>query len=233
MKQFIDILNHGCWMHTSGTTGASKPVWQSRDRILAANDAARDLQGIDRHSRVLTVCDIEHAGGLLAQTLPAYEIGAHTDIAKFNPRTYMTDIRLYTHSHLTPRMARAIMKTRSFKDHSLVGRTITCGSEPVTSDIIRAFTERGATFIANWGMTECGPVAISQVYDRHTDIVDDVRGLTVMGDQTFVDWTTAEGQLWVRGDICSYTGWYPTGDRVEVIDGVMYYSGRTTDIQQP
>jgi hypothetical protein len=82
-------------------------------------------------------------------------------------------------------------------------------------------------------MTECGPVAISQVYDRHTDIVDDVDGLTVMGDQTFVDWTTAEGQLWVRGDICSYTGWYPTGDRVEVIDGVMYYSGRTTDIQQP
>ena len=63
-------------------------------------------------------------------------------------------------------MARAVMATKTFIKLDLTGITIMCGSDRVHSSIIKAFIEQGATFIANWGMSEVGPVAINKTFNK-------------------------------------------------------------------
>lgn len=222
---FVKMLNRGTWLYSSGTTGAPKPVWQSSAKIKQANSASREVQGIEKDSSIFTVCNLNHAGGLLAQTLPALEIGATVTVSEFNAREWIKDMQDHTHSHLTPRMADLVTKSSAWKEHRLDDKVIMCGSEPVPAETINKFTAKGATLIANWGMSEIGPVAINKVY-KPGDTAEDHNGLTILGDQTYCDWVVDEGELWVKGDICVYQGWYPTGDMVEVVEGVMYYNGR-------
>ena len=57
---------------------------QPVEKIKAANNIARDVQSISKRSKIYTVCKLNHAGGLFAQTLPAYEINAEILIEDFN-----------------------------------------------------------------------------------------------------------------------------------------------------
>ena len=217
------IINIGTALSTSGTTGAPKRIFQPPYKLQAANSVARQVQDITINSRILTVCTLKHAGGLLAQTLPAVEVGADVDIQKFNPYSWVRQITDYTHSHLTPDMARAVIKTRGFNTLNLSGITIMCGSDRVHSRIIQSFIDRGATFIANWGMTEVGPVAINSTFTP-----GDTVSLTesIMGDQIHCDTKIVDGELLVKGDICVYDDWYHTGDLVTYNNGDYYYLGR-------
>ena len=217
------IINTGTALPTSGTTGAPKRIFQPPHKLAAANSVARQVQSITSNSRILTVCTLKHAGGLLAQTLPAVEVGADVDVQKFNPYSWVRQITDYTHSHLTPDMARAVMKTRGFNTVNLSGITVMCGSDRVHSSIIQSFIDRGATFIANWGMTEVGPVAINQTFNPG-DTINTTE--TIMGNQVHCDVKIEDNQLFVRGDICVYDDWFATGDIVTYNNGVYYYLGR-------
>jgi hypothetical protein len=83
------ILTNGIVIHSSGTSGAPVPYFQSPLKIKAANEVARNRQQIAKSSKIYTCCKISHAGGLLAQTLPAIEIGAAVDIDDFNAYTFV------------------------------------------------------------------------------------------------------------------------------------------------
>jgi len=222
------IINTGTTLPTSGTTGAAKRIYQPPHKIQAANHVARQVQDITVNSRILTVCTLTHAGGLFAQTLPAVEVGAHVDIQKFNPYSWVRQIIDYTHSHLTPDMARAVIKTKTFGSLNLTGITIMCGSDRVHSSIIQSFIDRGATFIANWGMTEVGPVAINSTFNPG-DAVTTTE--SIMGNQMYCDTKIVDGELYVKGDICVYDDWYHTGDLVTYNNGVYYYLGRIDAIR--
>ena len=217
------IINTGTALPTSGTTGAPKRIFQPPHKLTAANSVARQVQSITSNSRILTVCTLKHAGGLLAQTLPAVEVGADVDVQKFNPYSWVRQITDYTHSHLTPDMARAVMKTRGFNTVNLSGITVMCGSDRVHSSIIQSFNDRGTTFITNWGMTEVGPVAINQTFNPG-DTINTTE--TIMGNQVHCDVKIEDNQLFVRGDICVYDDWFATGDIVTYNNGVYYYLGR-------
>tara|TARA_R110000764_G_scaffold38427_5_gene85103 strand:+ start:213 stop:896 length:684 start_codon:yes stop_codon:yes gene_type:complete len=217
------IINTGTALPTSGTTGAPKRIFQPPHKLAAANSVARQVQSITSNSRILTVCTLKHAGGLLAQTLPAVEVGADVDVQKFNPYSWVRQITDYTHSHLTPDMARAVMKTRGFNTVNLSGITVMCGSDRVHSSIIQSFNDRGTTFITNWGMTEVGPVAINQTFNPG-DTINTTE--TIMGNQVHCDVKIEDNQLFVRGDICVYDDWFATGDIVTYNNGVYYYLGR-------
>ena len=217
------IINTGTALPTSGTTGAPKRIFQPPHKLRAANSVARQVQSITSNSRILTVCTLKHAGGLLAQTLPAVEVGADVDVQKFNPYSWVRQITDYTHSHLTPDMARAVMKTRGFNTVNLSGITVMCGSDRVHSSIIQSFNDRGATFITNWGMTEVGPVAINQTFNPG-DTINTTE--TIMGNQVHCDVKIEDNQLFVCGDICVYDDWFATGDIVTYNNGVYYYLGR-------
>ena len=80
-----NILKNGTSISSSGTTGPAKQIYQSPEKIKRANKVARDVQKITNTSKIYTVCKLDHAGGLLAQTLPAFEIDAHVHIEQFNP----------------------------------------------------------------------------------------------------------------------------------------------------
>lgn len=222
-KTLKNALEHGCWLQTSGTTGAPKRIFQPVEKLRAANEAARIVNGITKDSRILTVCTPKHAGGLLAQTMPAFEIGAHVDYWPFNAYSWIRNITDYTHSHLTPDMARAVMKTKRFQEADLTGITVMCGSDRVGNDIINAFTTKGVDFIVNWGMTEVGPCAINKRFSPG-DAADYEH--TIMGDQTYCQTKIVDGELYVKGDIVVSKGWFKTGDSVSKTGNTYYFHGR-------
>lgn len=216
-----EILNNGTTLSTSGSTGTPKQIEQPVRKLLAANSIARQVQNINKHSRILTVCSLKHAGGLLAQTLPAIEVGAHVDVQSFNAYAWVRQIGNFTHSHLTPDMARTVMKTKGFRQLDLTNITIMCGSDRVSDNIIQAYIDCGATFIANWGMTEVGPVAINKTY-KPGDTIDN----NIMGDTYWCETKIVDGELHVFGSICVYDEWFATGDIVEQSEEKLFYVGR-------
>ena len=231
MINFKDMLENGVTIQSSGTSGEPKSYFQSPAKLAAANQIAIDAQRLTPSSRVYTCCKTTHAGGLLAQTLPALSIGAHVDIVKFSAYEFVKQITNYTHTHITPLHAKAIMLTKNFKTLDLTNLWVTCGADPVTWDIIEAFVERGATVMVNWGMSEIGPIAINTVFDS-LDKVDTYKSIapqdaTILGDVHWCQYKIVDGELVVKGDISIYNDWYPTKDQVVLIDNVLFYTGRT------
>lgn len=234
-QTFGQWLVHGGYMHSSGTTGKPKRLWQSPQKIKASNEAAINSQELTVDSKVYTVCDLGHAGGLFAQTLPAIVVGAFEQlelVIDFNAYKFVREIKDYTHTHITPGHAKAIMMTKGFETLDLTGIWVTCGSDRVTWDIIEAFVERGATFMVNWGMTEVGPTAINQVFRNMEDVVFAkqfaIEGATIMGNRFYCDHQIVGDTLFVRGNI-SVNGdtWFDTGDIVKRDQhGTYYYIGR-------
>jgi acyl-CoA synthetase (AMP-forming)/AMP-acid ligase II len=199
--------------------------------LLAANKVAAAAQNITKQSRILTVCRMTHAGGLLAQTLPGLSVYAHVEIKPFNAFTFARDIDGYTHTHLTPMHCKLLMQTKSFSSLDLDGVFVTCGSDNVTFDTIEAFVERGAIFMCNWGMTEIGPVTINTIFDtlekvkqyREQALADG----TLLGDRFFCEYKIIDDELWVRGDVCVYEDWFNTHDLVALNEqGAMFHLGR-------
>ncbi|MGB5456264.1 MAG: class I adenylate-forming enzyme family protein [Gammaproteobacteria bacterium] len=224
-------LANGFELRSSGTTGEPKRIFQTPAKLLAANKVAVAAQNITAQSRILTVCRMTHAGGLLAQSLPAWSVHAHVEIKPFNAFSFWRDIKGYTHTHLTPMHCKLLMQTKNFSTLDLGGAFVTCGSDNVTFDIIETFVERGAVFMCNWGMTEIGPITINTVFDT-LDKVKQYREQaladgTLLGDRYFCEYKIIDDELWVRGDVCVYEDWFNTHDLVALNEeGAMYHLGR-------
>ena len=222
------ILEHGITINTSGTTGEPKSITQTPKKMKFADEIAIDSQQLTKNSKIYTVCKIQHAGGLLAQTLPGIRLGAEVVIDDFNAYRWVREINKYTHSHLTPNHAKAIMKTKGWRLLDLTGVWITCGSDPVPWDTISAFVEKGATFMANWGMTEVGPCAINTVFETLDKVEEYKQELTIVGDRFYCDTKVGpDGQLYVKGDISVYgDNWFATKDVVKEENNCYYYKSR-------
>lgn len=228
MIVFEKIIQDGINIQSSGTSGAPKLFFQTPVKLKQANLVALDAQQITKSSRIYTCCKVTHAGGLLAQTLPALSIGASVDIVKFNAWEFVKVIKNYTHTHITPLHAKAIMLTKNFQSLDLSGIWITCGADPVTWDIIDAFVSKGATFMTNWGMSEIGPIAINKVFKDRSE-VEYLKNInaTILGDRFYCDWKIIDGELIVKGDISIYDDWYHTKDKVFLNSNSLFYTGRT------
>jgi acyl-coenzyme A synthetase/AMP-(fatty) acid ligase len=227
---FKQIIEEGITIRSSGTSGEPKDFFQSPKKLQSANRVALDAQQITKDSRVYTCCKTSHAGGLLAQTLPALSIGAHVDIVTFNAWEFVRNIKNYTHTHITPLHAKAIMLTKGYKDLDLSGIWITCGADPVTWDIIESFVEHGATLMVNWGMSEIGPIAINTVFDsldkvaRYKNVAPD--NSTILGDIAWCEYRIFDKELYVKGSISLFDDWYATKDSVVSVDNILFYKGR-------
>lgn len=225
------IIQEGITIYSSGSSGEAKPYFQPPAKIKAANEVARKVQGITSESRIYTIMKMTHAGGLFAQTLPAYEVGATIKIEQFNAYQFVREIKDYTHSIVSPAHAKLIMKTKSFDGLDFSGITISCGSEPVTWDIVEGFVSRGAKFISVWGMSEIGPFAITHTFES-MDEVQRVKNIcppnaTVLGSNKHCEYKVENEELVVRGDISIFDEWYHTKDKVVDRDGILFYTGRT------
>ena len=231
MIDYAHILKNGVEISSSGTTGEPKTVLRTPDNLQACNDVAIDAQQLTRSSKVLTVTRITHAGGLLAQTLPAYSIGAEFKVQQFNAFSFLKDFKDYTHTFLAPAQMTALMNTKGFKDCDLTGKRILGGSDPVSWEMIEAFVSKGAIVQPNWGMSEVGPIVINIEFDS-MDKVQYVKErtpdeYTIMGDTYYCDWKIIDHELYVKGPTSIYNDWYATGDIVALDMGKrMYYLGR-------
>lgn len=233
MKQFDyqQMLSNGTTIYSSGTTDQPIAYFQPPDKIKIANEIARFRQQISKSSKIYTCCKLTHAGGLLAQTLPALEIGATVDIEDFNAYEFVKKIKNYTHTHITPLHAKAIMMTKGFHNLDLTGLWVTCGADPVTWNIIEAFVSKGAKFMANWGMSEVGPIAISTLFDSLEKVMY-YKSLcppdaTILGDVASCEVKLVNNELFVKGKISIYDDWYATKDKVMTTQAVFFYQGRT------
>ena len=226
-NSLAQILKNGIELSSSGTTGPKKKIYQSPSKLKNANEVSRECQKISSKSKIYTVCKMEHAGGLLAQTLPAFEVGADIDIENFNAYKFCKKIKNYTHSHLTPNHAKAIRLTKSFKDINLKGIWITCGSEAVEWDLIIDFVKKGCNFMVNWGMTEVGPCAINTNFKDLEKVIEfkkrAIKG-TLMGDQAYCDTQIKNNKLYVKGKISIFEKkWFDTKDFVQQNENKEFY----------
>jgi acyl-CoA synthetase (AMP-forming)/AMP-acid ligase II len=221
------ILKDGIELNSSGTTGSQKKIYQSPSKLKNSNKVSRECQEISSKSKIYTVCKMEHAGGLLAQTLPAFEVGADVDIEKFNAYKFCKKITSYTPTHLTPSHAKAIRLTKSFNDINLKGIWITCGSEPVEWNLIIDFVKKGCIFMVNWGMTEIGPCAINTVFKNIETVIEykkrSLKG-TLIGDRIYCDAKIQNNTLHVKGNISVYNdNWFDTKDIVKFNEKKEFY----------
>ena len=228
---FFKILTEGITIHSSGSSGPSKPFFQPPAKIRAANKVSRIVNGITGNSRIYTVMKIQHAGGLFAQTLPGWEVGAKLKIEPFNAYQFVKEIENHTHTIVSPLHAKAIMMTKGFKKLNLTGITVACGSEPVTWDIIEGFVAQGARLIVVWGMSEIGPFAITHTFEN-MDEVNRVKKLcpsnaTLLGNKFHFEYKIENEELAVKGDICIFDDWYYTKDKVVEVEDILFYTGRT------
>jgi len=230
-QDFFKILTEGITIHSSGSSGPSKPFFQPPTKIRAANKVSRNVNGITGNSRIYTVMKMQHAGGLFAQTLPGWEIGSRIKVEQFNAYQFVKEIKNHTHTIVSPLHAKAIMMTKGFKDLDLTGITVACGSEPVTWDIIEAFVSRGARLIAVWGMSEIGPFAITHTFDSMEEVkrVKEIcpKDATVLGSKKHCEYKIENEELAVKGDICIFDDWYYTKDKVIEVEELIFYTGRT------
>ena len=109
------ILSEGITLQTSGTTGFPKQIFQSPEKLRASNISAIDSQQLTYKSTIYTVCKMAHAGGMLAQTVPAMSIGCDVLIEDFSAYRWVKKISSFTHSHLTPKHCRAVMGTKGWQ----------------------------------------------------------------------------------------------------------------------
>ena len=58
------------------------------------------------------------------------------------------------------------MGSKNFAEINLSNIWVTCGSDRIDWEVITAFVNKGATFMANWGMSEIGPCAINTVFSN-------------------------------------------------------------------
>lgn len=243
MTDFKKILKDGCTISSSGTTGTPKQIYRSPNNLEACNSVAIKDQNITSKSRIFTCTRMTHAGGLLLQSLPAYTLGCDIHITKFNPFTFLKEFDSYTHTFLPPAMCNALIKTKGFKNADFTGKVIAMGSDIIPWDHIHKFVSKGATVIANWGMSEIGPCAINTKFEtlkyveRHTEWAPNT--LPIMGENLNclykIDYTN--DQLYIKSDLCIHNDWFATGDKVELkykipqlgYFPILYYKGRLQD----
>jgi acyl-CoA synthetase (AMP-forming)/AMP-acid ligase II len=230
MTDFKHILENGVSITSSGTTGEPKTIFRTPENLRKVIEVAIDAQKISKQSRILTVTRMTHAGGLLTQSLPGYTLGCDIKIQQFNAYSFLKDFKDYTHTFLTPAHMWALMQTKDFANCDLTGKWILGGSDPVSWEMIEAFTSKGATVQPNWGMSEVGPVTINSVFTKDTDIKS-YKNLcrsdaTILGDKFYIDWRIDNDILYVKGDLVYKEGWLCTGDRVVSNGGILFYLGR-------
>ena len=230
MNLWRDSINNGVTVTSSGTTGTPKKIFRSPQNIAEICKVAISAQKITKDSRILTVTSLDHAGGLLAQTVPAFQRGSVVHATTFKPFSFLKEFRNFTHTFLTPTQMGALIKTKTFKDYDLSGKRILGGSDPVPWDYIEAFVNQGALVQPNWGMSEIGPITINCEIDSIEKLnhykTNAPSEATILGDTFYCQKKIIDGQLIVRGPLCYKQGWLETGDIVEEVNNILYFIRR-------
>jgi len=216
----------GIKLFSSGSTGDRKGLFMPERMILANAENAIACQQLTHEDKILTVCSLNHTGGISAQTLPGLLVGAHVIVEKFNAFNLLRliDQHQITVTHLVPVMIDAVKIVRSSADVSSL-RLVVAGSDCVYKHHVEFWMSKKIPFMVNYGLTEAGPIIINHVLTQDDLAVFDLG--VPLGKTTWCEFAIINGELWIRGhNVMTSFAWFPTGDCVELIDDWFIYKGR-------
>jgi acyl-CoA synthetase (AMP-forming)/AMP-acid ligase II len=213
-------------LYSSGSTGQRKQITMTEQMIMANAENAMACQRLTHLDRILTVCSLNHTGGLSAQTLAGLLCGAHIVVEPFNAFNFFKTLHDYdiTVTHLVPIMIDGLTKVKfTVPPKSL--RLVMAGSDCVYRHHVEFWTTRDVNFISNYGLTEAGPIIINQEYTSTSDLSIFDQGVP-LGTNTWCQTRIVDGVLWIKGRAVSGYDWFNTGDCVYCIDNWFVYQGR-------
>jgi len=217
----------GIYLFSSGTLSKiKKPIFLSEEMLLSNAVNSSKLHGFTESDKILTVCSMNHTGGINAQTLPALLSGSHIIFEKFQPKNYFNLINQnqITFSHLVPRMIDSLINSKqTFINSSL--KAIMAGSDCVTKQHINFFLDLGVKIYTNYGLTQAGPIILNHLFSDKQDLKLFEKG-QVLGTQIWANSKIDNGELVLFGKNISIDGWLYTDDCIEKIENCYYYKGR-------
>ena len=101
-------------LYSSGSTGKRKQITMSEKMIMANAENAMACQRLTYLDRILTVCSLNHTGGISTQSLAGLLCGAHVIVESFNPFSFFRTLQDYdiTVTHLIPAMIDSLSKVK-------------------------------------------------------------------------------------------------------------------------
>lgn len=227
--------------YTSGTSGRPKGAVMTHAAIAAHAAMSRDLFGLTRDDRVLTVLPLFHLGGLNIQTVPALLAGATVLLPpRFDADAFFDACERDrpTLTLLVPAVMAALVAHPRWRDADLASlRAVGAGSCEVPLPSIAAFHARGIPVQQVYGATETGPIAIAQTLAEAWAAPGCI-GRPVPGVEARLD---PDGALHLRSAALAAgywnapdatgeafrAGWFTTGDAARVdADGRYWFAGR-------
>lgn len=216
----------GVVLFSSGSTGERKPILMNEEMMLHNAMVAIECQSITPEDKILTVCSLNHTGGISAQTLPGLLAGAHVIIEPFNAFNMLrlVDQHKITLTHLVPVMIDALSKVKSTADTSSL-RLVVAGSDCVYKHHVEYWLDKEIPFMVNYGLTEAGPMIINHIYTKDDLNVFD-KGVPI-GRTAWCEVSFHGCELHLKGlNVQTNYTWLPTGDCVSHEDGWFMYHGR-------
>ena len=213
-------------LYSSGSTGKRKQITMSEKMIMANAENAMACQRLTYLDRILTVCSLNHTGGISTQSLAGLLCGAHVIVEQFNPFSFFRTLHDYdiTVTHLIPAMIDSLSKVKfNIPPKSL--RLVMAGSDCVYIHHVEFWIQRDVNFIANYGLTEAGPIIINHEYHKGSDLSIFDQGVP-LGTNEWCQTKIVDGVLWIKGRAVSTDDWFNTGDCVYCIDDWFVYRGR-------
>lgn len=213
-------------LYSSGSTGIKKEICLPESMILANALNAVDCQRITCDDVILTVCSLNHTGGINAQTIAGLLSGSTVVIEPFNPFGFIkiVNARKITLTHLIPIMIDSLIKINpSTAIENL--RLVVAGSDCVFKHHVEFWNNKGINFMSNYGMSEAGPIVVNHMFKPKEPLVMFDNGVP-LGDVKHVDYKIKDGELFLKGPAVNIDGWLATGDCVEEVSGWLYYKGR-------
>lgn len=217
----------GIILYSSGSTGVRKQIFMPERMIISNAETAIRCQRIISADKILTVCSLNHTGGISAQTLAGLLVGAHIIVTPFNAFSFFKIIQLekITLTHLVPIMIDGLKKVKGMYDLSSL-RLVVAGSDCVYREHVEFWLAKGVNFMSNYGLTEAGPIIINKEYTRDTDLSIFDHGVP-LGTVAWCETKIEGNELLLKGDcVANNQDWFRTGDCVYQIDQWYMYQGR-------
>lgn len=218
-------------MYSSGSTGQKRTPKIIPESMLLSNiKNVTKIQNLTYTSKVLTVCSLNHTGGITPQSLPGLLCGAHIITESFNAFKYSKKLEQYniTHSHLLPAYVEALIKNNNKLPNNV--KLIMIGADCVLQRHIEYILKQKIVVMQLYGMTEAGPPAIYHLWNINDDtsILSSVTETeqVFLGSKCLCDFKIINNELYLKGDIIASDDWLATGDCVQLKNKWFIYQGR-------
>ena len=228
---------------TSGSSGGFKFVVLSKSALLNSAQAVIEHSGLGRDDMSLAGLSGFHVGGL---GIYARAFLSGSEIVEMDSAGWKRDgsdlVRVLeeksvTLTSMTPTHLHDLVSHKAQCPDAL--RLVFLGGGRMDAALIEKARELGWPIRVSYGMTEAG----SQIATARDDSVDllpvlphwetkvDIDGrLAIRGEALFSGYAIREGAQWKFEDARDGGGWFVTGDRCELQDGMLRFSGRADDL---